>query len=189
MAGVAPSGTHRVRFRDASGQEQKPLLSVKVAAIVVRLPVRKQKHYAHQRLQIIHAEEINPPDNRPALFWKLITNLTVETHEDAVRKPGWYARRWSIETFFKTLSVGAVLRKSSSRRPTASPTALRSAASSPSPNVSHRRRLRVFGRSAMCGRFPGTRDRRRTWRLLLDGDVPCVVEGLAEVSRLRRGAG
>lgn len=38
--------------------------------------------------------------------WKLITNLAVATHADAVRKLEWYALRWKIETFFRTLKTG-----------------------------------------------------------------------------------
>jgi hypothetical protein len=106
MKGVSPSGTHRVSFSDASGQEQEALLAVKFATMLVCPPLGKQKRYEHQQLQIIHAEETNPPADRPPLFWKLITNLEVTTHEEAVHKLGWYARRWSIETFFKTLKTG-----------------------------------------------------------------------------------
>jgi hypothetical protein len=106
MEGVSPSGTHEVSFRDASGQDQQALLSVKFATVVVRPPIGKQKRYEPQQLQIIHAEETDPPADRPPLFWKLITNLEVATYEDAVHKLAWYARRWSIETFFKTLKTG-----------------------------------------------------------------------------------
>ena len=106
MTGIAPSGTHKVSFRGQSGQDQEAILSVKFATMVVRPPIGKQKRYAHQRLQIIHAEEIDPPADRPPLFWKLITNLEVTTHEEAVLRLGWYARRWTIETFFKTLKSG-----------------------------------------------------------------------------------
>ncbi len=106
MKDVASSGKHQVSFRDASGRDQEALLSVKFATMVVRPPIGKQKRYQHQQLRIIHAEETDPPADRPPLFWKLITNLEVATHEDAVQKLGWYARRWSIETFFKTLKTG-----------------------------------------------------------------------------------
>lgn len=106
MKNIPPSGLHQIRFRDASGQDQEALLSVKFASMVVRPPIGKQKLYAHQTLQIIHAEETHPPADRPPVFWKLITNLAVTTHEEAVHKLGWYARRWSIETFFKTLKTG-----------------------------------------------------------------------------------
>jgi hypothetical protein len=106
MRTLAPSGTHRVAFRDASGREQRALLAVKFATMVVRPPIGKQKRYPHQRLRVVHAEEIDPPADRAPLLWKLITNLEVASHEDAVRTLGWYARRWSIETFFKTLKSG-----------------------------------------------------------------------------------
>jgi hypothetical protein len=106
MAGVQSGGTHEIAFRDAKGKAQQAVLNVKFTTMTVRPPIGKQKKYQHQELQIIHAEELNPPTDRPAVFWKLITNLPVENHDDAVHKLGWYARRWSIETFFKTLKTG-----------------------------------------------------------------------------------
>lgn len=111
MKDVPSSGTHRISFRDSSGQDQEALLSIKFATMTVRPPIGKQKRYEHQQLQIIHAEETDPPAGRPPLFWKLITNLEVTTHEEAIHKLGWYARRWSIETFFKTLKTGCRVEK------------------------------------------------------------------------------
>ena len=106
MAGIEPGGTHLVRFRDAAGQAQEARLAVRFATMIVCPPIGKQKRYEHQRLQIIHAAEIDPPDHRDPLLWKLITNLEVTSFEQAVQKLEWYARRWSIETFFKTLKSG-----------------------------------------------------------------------------------
>ena len=40
------------------------------------------------------------------IIWKLVTNLPVATHADAVQKLVWYSRRWNIETLFKTLKTG-----------------------------------------------------------------------------------
>lgn len=106
MAGTEPSGTHLIHFRDAAGQPQAARLSITFATMTVRPLIGKQNRYEHQRLQIIHAREIDPPEDRDPLFWKLITNLDVVSHADAVHKLEWYARRWSIETFFKTLKSG-----------------------------------------------------------------------------------
>jgi len=106
METVQSGGAHEVQFRDARGAEQRAVLSVKYATMTVRPPIGKQKMYHHQNLQIIHAEEISAPEDRAPVIWKLITNLPVETHADAVHKLGWYARRWNIETFFKTLKTG-----------------------------------------------------------------------------------
>ena len=85
---------------------QRAVLSIRYATMTVCPPIGKQKKYRHQQLQIIHAEEISPPEGRAPIFWKLITNLPVETHADAVHKLQWYALRWNIETFFRTLKTG-----------------------------------------------------------------------------------
>src|SRR5690606_23989997 len=44
----------------------------------------------------------------------------------------------------------------------------------PSPDISHWRGLRVFGRSAVSRRFPGRRDRRRLWRLVRMAMFPAL---------------
>ena len=106
MAGVQSSGTHEVQFRDAQGKDHCAVLSVRHATMTVCPPIGKQRQYRHQELQIIHAEELNPPEDRAPVFWKLITNLPVATHADAVHKLQWYALRWKIETFFRTLKTG-----------------------------------------------------------------------------------
>jgi len=74
--------------------------------MTVRPPIGKQRKYRHQALQIIHAEELEPPQERAAVHWKLITNLPVATRAEAAHKLGGYALRWKIETFFRTLKTG-----------------------------------------------------------------------------------
>ncbi|WP_196871303.1 IS4 family transposase [Sphingobium sp. JAI105] len=100
------SGTHEIQFRDAKGKEQRAVLSIRYATMTVRPPIGKQKKYINQELQIIHAEELNPPEDRERIHWKLITNLPVKNHADAVHKLDWYSKRWKIETFFRTLKTG-----------------------------------------------------------------------------------
>lgn len=106
MAATQSSGTHEIRFRDAKGKPQHARLAVRHATMTVRPPIGKQRKYQHQTLQIIHAEELDPPEGRAPVFWKLITNLPVENHAQAVHKLNWYALRWKIETFFRTLKTG-----------------------------------------------------------------------------------
>lgn len=72
--------------------------------MVVRPPIGKQQLYAHQTFRIVHTEEADPPAYRRPLFWKPIANLKAVIDADAVHNPGGYVRRWSIETFFKSLS-------------------------------------------------------------------------------------
>jgi hypothetical protein len=105
MAQSQSSGTHEVRFRDAQGQDHRAVLTIRHATMTVRPPIGKQRKYPHQNLQIIHAEELDPPEGRAPVVWKLITNLPVESHAQAVHKLEWYALRWKIETFFRTLKT------------------------------------------------------------------------------------
>ena len=106
MADVQSSGIYEIIFRDAQGVQWCATLAIRYACMTVRPPIAKQKKYPHQTLQIVHAEEIDPPEGRDPVGWKLITNLAVESHEDAGHKLQWYARRRKIETFFKTLKTG-----------------------------------------------------------------------------------
>mgnify|MGYP002026946750 FL=1 len=106
MAKTQVSGTHDIHFRDKRGNQQEATLSVKYATMTVCPPIGKQKKYPKQKLGIIFAEEKNPPEGRSPIIWKLVTNLPVATHADAVQKLVWYSRRWNIETFFKTLKTG-----------------------------------------------------------------------------------
>jgi hypothetical protein len=111
MAETQASGTHDIQFRDDRGNEQQAKLLIRHAAMTVCPPIGKQRNYQHQQLGIIFAEEINPPKDRSPIFWKLITNLPVANHADAVQKLNWYAQRWNIETFFKTLKTGCRIEK------------------------------------------------------------------------------
>ena len=43
---------------------------------------------------------------RPRIDWKVITDLPVDSHDDAVEKLCWYAKRWKIEVFHKILKSG-----------------------------------------------------------------------------------
>ena len=106
MKDVEAVGTHLVRFRDNSGQMQEACLSVKYTTMTVRPPIGKKRNYVNHFLQIIHAQEMDPPEHRAPLFWKLITNLEVNYLADAIHKLERYARRRSIETLFKTLKSG-----------------------------------------------------------------------------------
>lgn len=106
MGKVQSSGIHEIQFRDAQGKDHRAMLSIRHATMTVRPPIGKQKEYQHQDLQIIYAEELDPPEGRAPIIWKLITNLPVTTHADAVHKLEWYALRWKIETFFRTLKTG-----------------------------------------------------------------------------------
>ena len=55
---------------------------------------------------MLHARERDEPADRPRIDWKLITDLPVCSHQDALEKLRWYALRWKIEVVHKSLKSG-----------------------------------------------------------------------------------
>jgi len=100
------SGLHEVEVRDSKGKAETVAVAVKYRRIRVLPPIGKQKRYPALDLTVLHATERDEPEHRPRIDWKLITDLPVHSHDDAVEKLGWYAMRWKIETFHKILKSG-----------------------------------------------------------------------------------
>ncbi len=57
-------------------------------------------------LTCLVATEINPPTGVKPIIWRLVTNRTVQTLEQAVELIDWYRARWEIELFFLILKEG-----------------------------------------------------------------------------------
>ncbi|HEX6015166.1 MAG TPA: IS4 family transposase, partial [Geminicoccaceae bacterium] len=69
-------------------------------------PIGKQKRYPALALTVVHAKERAERADRPAIDWRLITDLPVQSCDAAVEKLRWYALRWKIEVFHKVLKSG-----------------------------------------------------------------------------------
>lgn len=82
------------------------MVELKYRPVRVLPPIGKQKRYPALTLTVIQARERAAPTDRPAIDWKLITDLPVRSHGAAVEKLRWYALRWKIETFHKILKSG-----------------------------------------------------------------------------------
>jgi len=87
-------------------------LEIRFAKVTLKLPKTK-KHLAKtsglpEELTVwaIRAEEIECPKGIEPLQWLLITTLAVDTFEDAVEKLNWYALRYWVEVYHRTLKSG-----------------------------------------------------------------------------------
>ncbi len=100
------SGLHEVEVRDAKGKPETVAVEIKYRRIHVLPPIGKQKRYPALDLTVLYAQEREEPKHRPRIDWKLISNLPVHAHDDAIEKLDWYAMRWKIETFHKILKSG-----------------------------------------------------------------------------------
>lgn len=104
---VETKGSHNISITDADGKVTVVELELKYANITILPPVGpKRKKYAPLRLNIIDAVEKEVPIGRERIVWKLLTNLDVNSTEEAIEKLDWYALRWRIETFHKILKSG-----------------------------------------------------------------------------------
>jgi len=108
-------GVHCIEVRDKKGKPRTAKLEIRVARMTVLPPIGKQNRYPALSLTVIYAQEVDVPKGQERVEWKLLTNLPVETFDDAVGKLQWYAMRWKIETFHKILKSGCKAEESKLR--------------------------------------------------------------------------
>ena len=80
-------------------------LEIRFAEVNLKPPKRKQK-LAPLRIWAVKALEINTPENVEPLEWMLLTTCPVTNFDQAVEKLAWYAKRWGIEIYHRTLKSG-----------------------------------------------------------------------------------
>ena len=85
--------------------ERKASLEVKFSKVVLMPPTHKA-NLPCQELWAIQAFENTPVSGAENVQWMLLTNIPVNTFEQAVEKLRWYSIRWGIEVFHKTLKSG-----------------------------------------------------------------------------------
>jgi hypothetical protein len=57
-------------------------------------------------VNVVLAEEKEPPSGEKAVVWLLLTTVSVETFEEACQCLKWYSKRWLIERYFYVLKSG-----------------------------------------------------------------------------------
>jgi hypothetical protein len=76
--------------------------------LVTILPpaVRAKKTWPPLQLAVVWVHEPHPPAGVEALDWMLLTDLPVQTWEQAWEKVQWYRRRWGNEEWHRVLKSG-----------------------------------------------------------------------------------
>lgn len=80
-------------------------LEIRCAPIQLR-PPKRLKGAPALSLWAVHAIEPAPPAGSEAVEWLLITTVATRTLEEALERLSWYAARWNIEVFHRTLKSG-----------------------------------------------------------------------------------
>ena len=85
-------------------------VEVRIGAFQLNPPKNHIKHRTEQlpniNMSAVYVREFDTPEGEEAVEWMLLTNLPVDSFEDAGEKIDWYALRWRIEMFFKVLKSG-----------------------------------------------------------------------------------
>ena len=79
---------------------------IRVARVALPAPYRPDRKLPDVEITAILATEAQPPPGEDPVEWLLLTNLAVETPEQALEKLSWYLCRWQIEIFFRILKSG-----------------------------------------------------------------------------------
>lgn len=79
--------------------------NVKVTKISIKAP-RHKKELGTVELNVVHLQEIDPPDGVEPIVWTLLTTLDVSTEEQINEIIQLYLARWTIEVFFHVLKTG-----------------------------------------------------------------------------------
>lgn len=82
-----------------------------------RLPGAKSNELRPIDVTCILAREESPPEGCDAIEWLLLSNLPVDSFEEAREKISWYEKRWTIESYHKVLKSGFQAEKCQLRTP------------------------------------------------------------------------
>lgn len=88
-------------------------LEVYAKRMCIALPNKQKREAGYKPVEItaILCIETDPPAGAETIEWLLITDLKVNTFEEACEKIQWYTCRWQIEIFFKILKSGCMIEK------------------------------------------------------------------------------
>lgn len=90
-------------------QKNRParIANVEVRFAEVHLnPPKSDKKLRPVRVWAVLAREIEAPADITPLEWMLLTTCPVHDFDQALEKLGWYAKRWGIEVYHRTLKSG-----------------------------------------------------------------------------------
>jgi hypothetical protein len=91
--------------RRGTSKARGATMSVRHAVVDLRPPKRKRA-MPTVRLWAVFSREQTPPEGAEPIEWMLLTTAPVADFADACERLVWYATRWQIEVFHRTLKSG-----------------------------------------------------------------------------------
>jgi hypothetical protein len=105
VAAQTAAGTMELHIPSKGGRKARSAaLTIRHAAVILQPP--KGHQGTPIRVWAIHALETVPPDGHEPVEWLLLTTVPTEDLSQAIERLSWYAVRWSIEIYHRTLKSG-----------------------------------------------------------------------------------
>ena len=81
-------------------------VEIRAARVVLQAPWRPDRKLPNIAVNVVLVREIEPPAGEPPVEWLLLTSLPIDDDAQVRSVIQYYASRWMIEVFFKTLKSG-----------------------------------------------------------------------------------
>lgn len=106
MEGVPVAGEVILKVpRRGNRPAREAQMRLRHAQVTLKAP-RRKPDLPEVTLWAVWSREENPPEGVQPLEWMLLTSVPTETFEQACERIGWYATRWQIEVYHRTLKSG-----------------------------------------------------------------------------------
>jgi hypothetical protein len=94
------------RGRRQSRDSRKAVVEVRAIRVTLRPPKRHDRELPPVTVNVVLVSEVGAPEGEPPVEWLLLTNLPIDSAEQARQAVQYYSVRWMIEVFFRTLKSG-----------------------------------------------------------------------------------
>ncbi len=89
---------------------REAMLEIRAVELTVK-PPHARPYLPAVIFNVVLVEEVDGPGDDTDVSWLLLTSLSTNTVEDILRVIDYYAARWAIEVFFRTLKTGCCVEK------------------------------------------------------------------------------
>lgn len=100
------SSSLKLGKRKKSRKARLAEVEVRATTVTLKAVPRFDRKLPDVRINVVLAEEVNPPEGCDAIQWILVTTLPIENLNDVRQIVDAYCIRWQIEIFFKTMKTG-----------------------------------------------------------------------------------
>jgi hypothetical protein len=112
LSAVANAAVIGTMEAEISRENRTAQVELRSTSVELRGPPRPGGRLANVTVNVVQAQEINPPEGCEAVSWILLTTLPVQTLEQCRRVVNIYRRRWLIEELHKGMKTGLRLEAS-----------------------------------------------------------------------------